>query len=233
MKAADDQYSYKDYHKLLISFDAGLVTSGGEIVNQSKGTISNFWYSSKMGRLTNYKELVAKKFKLLDKNKMTIVVRLDLIEKPKDASMKDAMSSQFEKLFNNKKFSDFTLITSYGKEIPVHKNILSIRSPVFETMIETKMMESMEGKATIVDIDGKSLMEFLRFIYCGRVNNIDEVAMDLIHAATKYDVLDLKPLCVASLVKNISIDNVMETMMLANLHDEKKLRDFCIDFIKW
>jgi hypothetical protein len=223
---------YNKIDKLMVKFDVGLLASDGEIVNRSKGTISDFWYSNKMGRLTNYRELVAKRFKLLDKNKMTIVVLLDLIE-TQNMLLGDAISTQFEKLFNSKRFSDFTLITSDGEEIPVHKNILSIRSPVFETMIETKMMESIEGKALIVDIDGKSLMEFLRFVYCGRVNYIDEVAMDLIHAATKYDVLDLKPLCVASLVRNISVENVLETMMLANLHDEKNLKEFCIDFIKW
>lgn len=143
------------------------------------------------------------------------------------------MSEQYEKLFNNVKFSDFTLVTRDNAEIPVHKNILSIRSPVFETMMETSMRESQSGKATIDDIGSHALMEFLRFVYCGRVENIDEVAVELLYAATKYDIAGLKPLCVHSLMRNICVSNVIEVFMMADLHEEVELRLYCIDFIKW
>lgn len=191
------------------------------------------WYSEKLGRLINYKELMAKQWKLLNGKKLSIVVRLDLTESSKVKKQDTVMSSQYEKLFNNVKFSDFILVTSEGDEIPVHKNIMSIRSPVFETMMETKMLESKQGRATISDIEGKALMEFIRFIYCGRVENIHDFATELMHAASKYDLPDLKPLCVASLTEKLSTENVIETMMLANLHEEKGLKLFCIDFVKW
>lgn len=95
------------------------------------------------------------------------------------------------------------------------------------------MMENKEGRATITDIDGKALKQFLLFIYCGRVENIHEVATDLIYAASKYCLPDLKPLCVASLTEKLTAENVLDTIMLANLHDEQDLKIFCIDFIKW
>ena len=185
--------------------------------------------------MINYKEISShtKRWKLLDNKKLTIVVRLDLIEKTKIPPPVNTMSVQYEKLFNNEKFSDFTLVTSDEKEIPVHKNILSIRSPVFETMMETKMLENKEGRCLIDDIDGKSLMEFLRFVYCGRVEGIDEVASELIYAASKYDLPDLKPLCVASLTSKLTLDNAINTLMLADLHGEKDLKMFCIDYVKW
>lgn len=99
--------------------------------------------------------------------------------------------------------------------------------------METKMRESKESQVTIEDIDGKALMEFLRFLYCGIVENLDEVACELLYAATKYDVPDLKPLCVNSLTNNLSSSKVIETLMLADLHNENELKSFCIDFIKW
>lgn len=43
----------------------------------------------------------------------------------------------------------------------------------------------------------------------------------------------MKPFCVLSLVEMISTANVLDTMMLAELHGEVKLTDFCIDFVKW
>lgn len=230
---SSDYYSFKDYDNLRVVFEVGLLDNEGGLINATKGSFSHFWFSERMGRLINYKELVAKKWRLLDGKKLTIVVRLDLIENHKLPKLDTAISSQFEKLFNNKKFSDFTVVTSDEEEIPVHKNILSIRSPVFETMMETNMLESKEGQAKISDISGKALKEFLRFVYCGRVENIDEVATDLIYAASKYDLPDLKPLCVASLTTKLCVENALDTMMLANLHDELQLKNFCIDFVKW
>lgn len=68
---------------------------------------------------------------LLEDKKLTIVVHLDIVEdKVEDMKLPSGlndMSKQFEKLFTNEKFSDFALITSEEKKIPVHKNILSIR----------------------------------------------------------------------------------------------------------
>lgn len=64
---------------------------------------------------------------LLENKKLTIVVHLDIVEDMKLPSGLNDMSKQFEKLFTNEKFSDFALITSEEKKIPVHKNILSIR----------------------------------------------------------------------------------------------------------
>lgn len=231
----NEQPKYKKYQRLSVYFDVGILNTDGTISNQTKGIIPRLAYRERMGRLTNYRELSkdSRRLKLLNGNKFTIVVRLDLVENVSTPSMKNVMAMQYEKLFNNKKFSDFTLVTADKTEIPVHKNIMSIRSPVFETMMETKMRESKENKATIEDIDGKALMELLRFLYSGRVENLDDVACDLLYAATKYDVPDLKPLCVSSLTKQLSPSNVIETMMLADLHNEQELKSFCVDYIKW
>lgn len=229
--------TYKNYENLRVVFEVGLVNIDGSITNQTQGKfdVINYWHNEKMGRLINYKELNSyqRKWKLISNKKLTVVLRLDLIENMKLPPQLNAMSSQYEKLFNNEKFSDFTLVTAEAKEIPVHKNILSIRSPVFETMMETKMRENKECKATIDDIGEKALFEFLRFVYCGRVEGIDEEARELLYAATKYDVSDLKPLCVVSLAEHLSLANVIDTMMLADLHGEKYLKKFCIDFVKW
>lgn len=80
-----------------------------------------------MGKLINYKELNAHKWQLLKNNRLTIVVHFDIIEDMKLPLGLNDMSLQFEKLFTNEKFSDFDLITSEERKIPVHKNIMSIR----------------------------------------------------------------------------------------------------------
>lgn len=78
------------------------------------------------------------------------------------------------------------------------------------------------------------MLEFLHYIYCGTVNAIDEVSEELLYASSKYDVADLRPLCVASLAKKLSLSNVFEILMLADLHEPRgELKNFCIGFIKW
>jgi speckle-type POZ protein len=184
---------------------------------------------NQLGRIINYPDLNSGKF-YYQANNLRISVELEILI---DRSSKDCplMAQQYEKLFNNEKFSDFTLILSDGQEVPVHKNIMSIRSPVFERMMEINMRESEESKCKIEDIEGRVMMEFLRFIYCGHVENIDEIAADLLYVANKYDVPDLKPLCSISMVSKLALENVLQTAVLADLHGDEHLKSYCELFI--
>lgn len=100
-------------------------------------------------------------------------------------------------------------------------------------MMETKLKEGEDKKAVIDDIDSRALKEFLRFLYCGRVCEIESIAVELMYAAEKYDIKDLKPLCTESLIKNISVKNAIETFILADLHHEEDLKAYSLDFILW
>lgn len=174
-------------------------------------------------------------YRYIQNNAIEIVVCLDMIEKSTasttDLLNKSELSSNYENLYNNEKYSDYLLITADNEEIPVHKNILATRSNVFERMMETALKEGEEKKAKIDDIDSRALKELVRFMYCGRVQEIDPIATDLIYAAEKYDLMDLKPLCVESLVKQLSLKNAIETLMLADLHKENALKTYTKDFI--
>ena len=203
----------------------------GILTHTTKGNVA-LRYSEKLGRLINYKELVAFHKKSSSHPKLTIVANFLFIESSKVCEVPYALK-QFEKLFNNEKRSDFVLVSSDGLEIPVHKIILSTRSLVFEKMMEGNFKEKKENKALIKDMSGKALMEFLRFVYCGRVGYIDDIDGELLNAASEYDLPDLKPICVNSLASKLSAENVLETMMLAELHGETQLKRLCIDFVKW
>lgn len=203
--------------------------------SEGKVFIEHSYDHERLCKLFNYKDLATgyREERYIRGKKLKIIVRLSVMEIVNIPCVPKTMSEQFEKLFNNEKFSDFTLVTSDEKEIPVHKSVLSVRSAVFETMMETNMRENSEKRAKIEDISAPAFLEFLRFIYCGNVEGIDEHAVELLYAATKYDIQDLKPFCVKSLAENLSITNAIETTMLADLHEEKKLKRYCIDFIDW
>jgi len=171
----------------------------------------------------------------LNKKNLKILCRLEVIEKavPFPWSTDACLISRYEKLFNNEKYKDFTIVTSDKKEIRVHKNVVCNLSPVFDKMLEVELSEHKEGRVIVDDVDYETMLELMRYFYYGNVHNTRIVAGKLLYAAEKYDVPRLKPACVASLADCLSTNNVIETLILADLQRENDLKTYCIKFIKW
>lgn len=81
------------------------------------------------------------------------------------------------------------------------------------------MQEAKSSFVDVVDVDSETLWELLRFIYCKKVENINEVASRLIFAAEKYQIKDLTAICGDSISSQLSIDNVCESLMIADRID--------------
>lgn len=95
-------------------------------------------------------------------------------------------------------------------------------------------MEEVEnGEVEIDDIDSETMLELLRFLYCGKVKDIEKVNDRLLAAANKYGVNELIPMCVSSLIGNTNVENVLQILALADLYNQKHLKENCIDLIKW
>lgn len=127
--------SYKDYAKLTINYEMKLKSMYGDFRNKQTGKITNFQFSQRLGKLISISDLNKRtSYQILSNKTIEVVINLDIIESKSDDSSKaqlnvSELSSQFENLYYNEKHSDFTLITVDKEEIPVHKNILSTRSP--------------------------------------------------------------------------------------------------------
>jgi hypothetical protein len=110
-----------------------------------------------------------------------------------------------------------------------HKTILIARSPVFFKMLTTDMKESDLKLVEVEDFDSTTMRELLRFIYCEEVQDLKTIAKDLIYAAEKYEVLELKEICIEELAKNVSDENVIETLIIADqISGTQKLIENCI-----
>lgn len=109
------------------------------------------------------------------------------------------------------------------REIHLHKIILVCKSPVFAAMFEHAMTENHNNTVVIVDISYKVLKEMLRFIYTGEVYQIKDVAEELIIAADKYCIKDLKLECEEVLSRNITLDNVLACLILANHYNTQEV----------
>lgn len=142
----------------------------------------------------------------------------------------DELSTDMQSLLQKGNFSDVVL-TDGSNEIPAHRLILSLRSSVFAKMLEIQMKENRENLITIKDIHFDVLKEFLHFIYTGIIAIKDmRMARDLYMAADKYDVKDLKCIC-SEMLKSIDLSNVLDTLLLADLHDDHSLKQTAMAYI--
>lgn len=137
----------------------------------------------------------------------------------------------YQHLFNSSSHSDFKIICN-DREIPSHQTVLYISSPVFAAMFEAEMAEVYTNQLNITDIDGKVVTEMLRFMYHGKVENIHELAKDLLYAAEKYELNELKKKCIDSLSLHVNMKNVFNLLTLADRFKSDILLRNCIGFIK-
>lgn len=137
------------------------------------------------------------------------------------------------------KFSDVTIVSHNAKgdsslapvEFPAHKVILAARSPVFASMFEYNMQESSNNKIEVNDLSPDALKEMLTYIYTGRVSDVGNVAYDLLYAADKYQLDDLKTLCEQQLSKSLKVENAAHMLQFAHMHNTPMLKRRTLRFI--
>ncbi|KAL6953830.1 hypothetical protein U1Q18_046960 [Sarracenia purpurea var. burkii] len=141
------------------------------------------------------------------------------------------LSKDFGSLLKNRKFADFTIMAN-GTEYPVHKNVLAARSTVFSAMFEPNgMQESEKNRIDITDIREDVMVEMLRYIYTGNVENLDALVDGLFEAADKYDLGELKTLCENVLINNMSVASAVDTLTMADMHHANELKSKIMAYI--
>ncbi|CAL1297894.1 unnamed protein product [Larinioides sclopetarius] len=118
------------------------------------------------------------------------------------------------------------------KLFPVHKLILSSRSPVFKAMFTQDMREKTSKCIDIPDLNADTLGWLLLYIYENKIQEFTwETAGNLFEAADKYELLDLKEKCSRFLKLNLSGSNVCKILVLADMHHDESLRKSAQEFI--
>ncbi|KAG8192315.1 hypothetical protein JTE90_002136 [Oedothorax gibbosus] len=135
----------------------------------------------------------------------------------------DSLVGDMKHLYENKMFSDFTLKVG-NEELKVHKLILCARSTVFNSMLTTDMKESITHCLEITDFDPHVVKAMLQYIYCGQVEEIiPDLGIQLYSIADKYNLQDLKNICVKFLLKNLNVSNICDVLVLCDMHNEPEL----------
>lgn len=152
-------------------------------------------------------------------------------ERPEQISSSyNEIFNDFESLLQDGTFSDVRLVAD-KTEFKVHKAILTTRSNVFFAMFNHGMKEKTDNLVEIEDIDSEVFRELLRYIYVGKVENLEIVVKELLVAADRYGLLELKRLCIKHLCNTLDINNAAKFLMFADLYGAKNLKIQAENFI--
>jgi speckle-type POZ protein len=141
---------------------------------------------------------------------------------------------------NQNKFSDVKLVIlskesgSTAVEFPAHKVILAARSPVFAKMFEHDMQESANNRVKVDDIQPDVFKEVLTYMYTGQVPKFsagENMVYELLYAADKYQLDDLKSLCERQLISILNFQNAARITQCAHLHNAPELKKATLQFI--
>ena len=141
-------------------------------------------------------------------------------------------------LWSNELLSDvkFVVPVSSGeseskKEIPAHKFVLAIGSPVFYAMFYGEMAETKDS-VELPDCEYESLLELFRYMYSDEVNLKGSNVMRVLYLAKKYMVPLLADKCNEYLRENLKASNVFFILPHAQKFEDKDLEDRCWEVIE-
>ncbi|GFY61339.1 speckle-type POZ protein A, partial [Trichonephila inaurata madagascariensis] len=141
------------------------------------------------------------------------------------------LADALRSMYSEGLFCDTELRTS-TKTFSAHKNILSARSTRFKEMFRKDMEEKTTGCINITDIDANTIHRMLLYLYTDTLEDLKwEIAHALYVAADKYQILSLKSKCSAFLISNLTVNNAYEGLILADLHQDKDLKNAVQDYI--
>lgn len=153
-----------------------------------------------------------------------------LKSKPSSKICPEKMSTDFNFLLESGQFSDVT-IKCEGTRLSCHKVILGARSPVFNAMFIHNMTENQKKEIDIEDLDIETVRDMLKYMYAGKIDNLNTRSPRLLEAADKYQLSELKEICEEVLRLALDVDTCLECLVLADLHNAEELKDAAVKFV--
>ncbi|KAL9997426.1 putative chromatin remodeling & transcription regulator BTB-POZ family [Helianthus debilis subsp. tardiflorus] len=139
--------------------------------------------------------------------------------------------SSLGKMLSESIHTDIIINASDGS-VGAHRAVLAARSPVFRSMFSHDLKEKEMSVINISDMSIEACQVFLSYIY-GNIIDQDflDHRLELLRAADKYDVTDLKEACHESLLQDIDTNNVLERLQNASLYHLPKLKICCMQYL--
>ena len=118
------------------------------------------------------------------------------------------------------------------KPLLASKFMLSARSPVFRTMLQSDFKEAKSCNVKIPDISPDVGQEMITYMYTDKApRNLSTSTTELWQAADKYDLPGLKALCENELAKQLNVENAARILLFAGEYSGGELKDSVLKFI--
>ncbi|CAN6351998.1 unnamed protein product [Urochloa humidicola] len=154
------------------------------------------------------------------------------------------MQERLSELLRKKTAADVTIGVGGEATFDAHRSLLGARSPALgaELLAEAKVKAPGGGVRRRVEIQGiepKVFEAMLHYMYTDALppettmegGEIVAMAQGLIAAAHRYKLERLKLMCEEMLCERIEVDNVADTLVVAEKHGCRALKDACVEFI--
>lgn len=116
--------------------------------------------------------------------------------------------------------------------IKAHKLVVCARSPVLASMLRSDMVEGRTGVATIEDMDAGVFRQFMKYLYCGKLDETTvDVEMSLYEAGSRFEVKSLTTHCARRLVRSLTVENSCEVLVLADAHSDEEFAEATLIFM--
>jgi speckle-type POZ protein len=130
----------------------------------------------------------------------------------------------------NGQCTDITLVTE-DKEFKAHKVVLVSQSPFFATRFEERWTEQSGNRIDMTDLPTDIMEAILAYMYTGNVVNVAQIAHKLLPKAEEYQLEGLKVSCEEALSKTLTVQSVIDVLLLADIHNAQNLKRCCLVFI--
>ncbi|KAL1458618.1 hypothetical protein WDU94_008754, partial [Cyamophila willieti] len=142
------------------------------------------------------------------------------------------VAERFRKLFELAEWADCKFLVGTNEprtEFLCHKLVLAASSPVFEALFYGSLAIKLDEPVVLPDMDAEHFQLFIKYLYTDILSIPDvDSAHGILYAAKKYLIPHLAQRCVRYLESNLCIDNLLDTLRIAECFKENKLRTTCL-----
>lgn len=132
------------------------------------------------------------------------------------------------KFLGSHDFADVVLVCDDGEKIPAHRVILAARSPHFNAMFTSTMLESCSNEIHLTEVTGPVLRVFLKYLYTSMLNVDLSLAFDLYKLADYHGIDTLSTQISTFVCGQVTEDNVLSVLLDAYRHRVKAVQHHCI-----
>eukprot|EP00245_Coleochaete_scutata_P007277 TRINITY_DN22457_c0_g1_i1.p1 TRINITY_DN22457_c0_g1~~TRINITY_DN22457_c0_g1_i1.p1 ORF type:complete len:246 (-),score=52.88 TRINITY_DN22457_c0_g1_i1:108-845(-) len=143
----------------------------------------------------------------------------------------EALTRSLREMLEAGRHADITFHVG-GEVVRAHRAILASRSEAFKAMLESDSAEV--GVIRLNDISAPALRAVLQHLYTGDFDgkSSQEHSLDILGAAHKYGMLDLKRMCEIAVGDSVTAATAVETLKQADLYQAEWVKRACLECIK-